>query len=285
MAVDSIILQKAESVRESLRRAGPLVVALSGGVDSAVLLRLAAEALGPDSVLAVTGVSESLGTEDLADARSVAAWLGVRHETLETREMEQEGYRRNAGDRCYFCRSELFGRLRDKASALGFRAVAYGAIPEDLGEVRPGMKAASELGVIAPLLDAGLTKPEIRALAYDAALPVRDKPAAACLSSRIPEGTEVTSERLRAVRLAESGLRGLGFRQVRVRYHGEIARIETDPEGEARLRDPDVRREAVARVREAGFRYVVLDLEGYRREAAVPRSPLYRIGPARESGQ
>jgi uncharacterized protein len=255
--------KRAEALKR-LRECDSVLIALSGGVDSAVLLQLAVEALGPDRVLAVTGRSASLAAHELEDARRVAGHLGVRHESVETREVANPAYRANRGDRCYHCRTELFRELTGLASSRGLRSVAYGAIADDLSDFRPGMRAARELGVVAPLLEAGIDKREVRDLATAGRLPVRDKPAAACLSSRIPTGTEVTERRLAQVEAAESALRQLGFGQLRVRHHGEVARLELDAAGLARLADPELSADVVDRVRRAGFRYVAVDLEGYR---------------------
>jgi len=260
-----------------------VLVALSGGVDSAVLLSLAAEALGPERVLAVTGASPSVSADEMDDARQVAGQIGVRHEVVPTFELDDDSYRANRGDRCYHCRDELFHVLERLAAERGFDAVAYGAIADDTGDHRPGMRAAEDRQVLAPLLDAGIDKEDVRALARAAGLVVREKPAAACLASRIPVGTEVTAERLSQVGRAEAGLRELGFRQLRVRHHDEVARLELDAEGMKMLEDPELRVEAVRRVREAGFRFVALDLEGYRTGSLNPE--LHRIGPAREGGQ
>jgi uncharacterized protein len=284
--LDAPLVAKKRSALERLRASERVVVALSGGVDSAVLLALAVEALGPERVIAVTGRSPAVPESEIEDARRVAAGLGTRHEVVRTRELDRPGYRENAGDRCYHCRSELFGVLEEFAKGRGFRSIAYGAIVDDLGDDRPGMRAAVERGALAPLLEAGIDKHEVRRLAAEAGLEVRDKPAAACLASRIPVGTEVTPERLRAVQAAEAALRAEGLRQVRVRHHGEIARIETDEAGMARLQAPGARARAVAAIRAAGFRFVVVDLEGYRVGGGVAaRPPLYRIAPARDGGQ
>jgi uncharacterized protein len=274
---------------ERLRACEKVVVALSGGVDSAVLLALAAEALGPDRVLAVTGVSDSLASGELDDARAVCSTLGTAHEIVKTHEIERSDYRANTGDRCFHCRSELFAVLGEIARDRGYRHVVYGAIADDASDYRPGMQAARRFQVVAPLLEAGIGKEEVRLLAAEAGLSVREKPAAACLASRIPVGTEVTPERLGQIDRAEAALRRLGYRQIRVRHHGEIARLELDEEAFERLSDPGARAELVEAVKEAGFRFVAVDLEGYRSGSLNPVEPeeptLYRIGPAREGGQ
>jgi len=281
---DSLGSKRAEALR-ILRERRSVLVALSGGVDSGVLLALAVEALGRDRVLAVTGASSSLAASDLDDARAVARAVGARHEVVETQELLRLGYKENAGNRCYHCRTELFDVLRALATERGIDAIAYGAIPADASDDRPGMRAADEAGVLAPLTGAGFTKEEIRALAASAGIPVRDKPASACLASRIPVGTEVTPERLRQVERAESALRALGFGQLRVRHHGEIARVELDPAELHRLADAAIRTAVVKSVRAAGFRFATIDLEGYRTGSSSEPAPLYRIQPARDSGQ
>jgi uncharacterized protein len=292
--------KKSDAISYIRKGADRVLVAVSGGVDSAVLLFLAREALGAGNVLAVTGRSESLADTDSADSSAVAHALGCAHRFVDTREMDRPAYRANEGDRCYHCRSELFDLLADLAREEGYDAVAYGAIREDVGDYRPGMAAAEERGVLAPLLAAELTKDEIRELAREAGLTVADKPAAACLSSRIPTGTPVTPERLAAVSSAEAALRRLGLRQVRVRHHGEIARLELDDEGNRRLSEPGLRRAIVGAVRDAGFRFVTVDLEGYRTGSLNPEGPervegpeaprrsdgpFYSIGPKPDGGQ
>jgi uncharacterized protein len=241
-----------------------VVVALSGGVDSAVLAALAVEALGRQNVLTVTTFSAAVAASERREAERVAEHLGVEHREVETRELEDPNYRANAGDRCYHCRVEMFEKLREIALHEGYDAVVYGAIVDDLGDVRPGMQAARERGVRAPLLEAGLTKDDVRAVAARWALPVAAKPAAACLASRIPVGTPVTAERLARVEFAEAALARRGFRQFRVRHHGDVARLELDADGHRRMRDAALRRQVVEDVRSAGFRFVALDLEGYR---------------------
>lgn len=270
-----------------LRDCGSVVVALSGGVDSAVLLALAVRALGREQVLAVTARSASLPPWEAADAAELAAWIGAPHEMVETSELGRPGYRANGGDRCYHCRTELFEVLGKIARDRGFRSLAYGAIADDLADDRPGMRAADEHGAVAPLLSAGFTKEDVRRVADELGLPVAEKPAAACLSSRIPAGDEVTEEKLRQIAIAESALRELGFRQFRVRHHGAVARLEVDPEGDQMLLDPGIRARVVQGILGAGFRFVTVDLEGYR-AGGVSSSvggALYRIGPMRSSGQ
>jgi uncharacterized protein len=263
-------LIKKNSVIANLQGYESLLVALSGGVDSALLLALAMEALGPEKVLAVTGASPSLPEQDLEDARTVAQTLGARHEVVVTREMERGGYRANAGDRCYHCRSALFETLGGLARERGCEAVAYGAIADDSSDFRPGMRAAVERGILAPLLKAGISKSEVRFLASEAGLAIKDKPAAACLASRIPIGTEVSIRRLSQIERAERGLRELGFRQLRVRHHGEIARLELDEQGSRLLADRELRERVIRLIHEAGFRFVALDLEGYRTGSLNP---------------
>jgi uncharacterized protein len=255
---------RRQAVLDRLSDMGGVVVALSGGVDSAVLLALAVEALGPLRVVAATGSSPAVPAADLEDAHRVAAFLGVRHRIVETHEIDRADYRANDGTRCYHCRDELFGRLRAVAEELGLAHIAYGAIADDLADDRPGMAAARRHEIAAPLLEAGLDKASVRQIARSLGLPVDAKPAAACLASRLPTGTEVTPERLRQIERAETVLRDLGFVQVRVRHHGDVARIEVDPEGRELIARPDVRAAVAAGVRGVGFRFVALDLDGYR---------------------
>lgn len=271
---------------EILSRSSGTVVALSGGVDSAVLLALAIEALGRERVLAVTGRSAAVPALDLDDARAVARALRARHEVVETHEIDRQDYRANAGDRCFHCRAELFEVLGGIARKNGLSTVVYGAILDDLGDFRPGMTAAERYGVRAPLLEAGIDKEDVRALAAQAGLPVRDKPAAACLSSRLPMGTQVTPERLARIEHAERAVRNLGFRQVRVRHHGEVARVELEPGAMGRALQDGMPDRLVAAVKAAGYRFVALDLEGYRSGSLNPEdAPRYRMKPARDGGQ
>lgn len=254
---------KEAALHERLRAAGRVIVAFSGGVDSSYLAVAAHRVLG-DGALAVTATSASYPESHRRMAEEVIARFGLAHRFIDTHEMESASYRANNPDRCYHCKSELFavlGKLRDE---LGFDAVAYGVNTDDTGDFRPGHRAAAERGVLSPFLDAALSKAEIRALSRALEIPTADLPASACLSSRLPYGTEVTPERLRQVELGEERLRALGFQQLRVRHHGEVARVEIDPAELARALDPAMARAIVAALKPLGFRYVSLDLEGYR---------------------
>jgi len=215
-------------------------------------------------MLAVTAVSASYPRDHREMAERVVREFGIPHEFVETREMQSAAYRRNAPDRCYHCKSELFERLGALRDVRGFAAVAYGINTDDRGDFRPGHRAADERGVLSPFLDVALSKAEIRALSREVGLPTADLPASACLSSRLPYGTEVTPERLAQVEEGERRLRALGFLQVRLRHHGELARVEIEPSELPRALDPAMARAIAAAIKPLGFRYVSLDLEGYR---------------------
>jgi len=240
-----------------------LLIAVSGGADSGYLAWAANKALGKRS-LSVTAISPSYSAYDRAALEKFIAHTGVRHEFVETHEMENPAYRANAGDRCYYCKDELFNVLDELASARGFAAVAYGVNADDINDFRPGHRAAAEHRVLAPLLEAKMSKGDIRALSQRAGLPTWDRPASACLSSRLPYGTEVTPERLTLIENGEAILRELGFRQFRVRLHDKLARIEIAREELPLAMTPEMGATISQRFKAVGFLYVALDLEGYR---------------------
>ncbi|WP_337176156.1 ATP-dependent sacrificial sulfur transferase LarE [Paludisphaera sp.] len=261
---DPGLAAKRDALIAVIRGYGRTAVAYSGGVDSAVVARAAREALGDDAV-AVTAVSQSLASGELEEAEAMARKIGIRHRVIRTEEFADPNYVRNAPDRCYFCKSELYGRLAGMMGELGVDAIASGANLDDAGDHRPGMKAAGEKGVRHPLQEAGLGKADVRALALAWGLPAWDKPAAPCLSSRIAYGVEVSPERVGMVDRAEAWLRGRGLRLLRVRYHeGDMARIEIPAEDFPRLAADPIRSELVAAFRGFGFKFVTLDLEGFR---------------------
>jgi uncharacterized protein len=230
-------------------------------VDSTLLLKLSLEELGPQRAVPVLASSPAYPEAEQREARALAAALGARLVEVETGELELEAYRRNLPDRCFHCKEELFSALEPLRVSLGLRQLAYGATADDAGDHRPGHGSAVRRGVRFPLLEAGMGKGEVRAAARRLGLPNWDKPSFACLSSRIPHGREVTVEALRRVEAAEDAVRRLGFRQVRVRDHGDVARLEVEEEDLARL--VELRRDVVAGVRSAGYAFVALDLEGY----------------------
>jgi pyridinium-3,5-biscarboxylic acid mononucleotide sulfurtransferase len=240
-----------------------VIVALSGGIDSAYLAWAADRALG-EKALSVTALSESYSAYDREQVDIFLKATGVRQEFIETHELENPAYRANAADRCYYCKDELFSALDQLARERGFAAVAYGVNADDPSDFRPGQRAATEHKVLTPLLQAGLHKAEIRFLAKRAGLPCWDRPASACLSSRLPYGTEVTAERLSLVERGEAALRKLGFQQFRVRLHDKLARVELAVEEMPRAQEPTMAAAIAQALKQAGFAYVALDLEGYR---------------------
>ena len=255
--------EKMDALSDHLRRMGSLIVAYSGGVDSAFLASAANEVLG-SSALAVTADSPSLAPSELREAVALAEQIGLNHRVIKTREVEREDYQANTPNRCFFCKDELYIHLTGFASAEGYASVANGTNIDDLGDFRPGQNAAKEYGVISPLVDAGLTKTEIRQLSHEMGLPTWDKPAQACLSSRIPYGSRVTVEALTRIGKAEEHLRSLGFRQLRVRHHDTVARIELGPEDFATLLADDIRQDVTRYFRSIGYAYVTMDLDGFR---------------------
>jgi uncharacterized protein len=255
-----------EKERGLLARLGELrsvIVALSGGTDSAYLAWAAHRALG-DRALSVTALSESYSAYDREQVEIYLKVTGVPHEFVETHELENPAYQANAADRCYYCKDELFNVLDGLAKERDFAAVAYGVNADDTSDFRPGHRAAAEHQVLTPLLEAKLHKEEIRLLARRAGLPCWDRPASACLSSRLPYGTEVTAERLSLVERGEAALRGLGFRQFRVRLHDKLARVELAQDELQRGLEPKMAAAIAQALKAAGFAYVALDLEGYR---------------------
>ena len=256
-------LSKEEALRALLADLGSALVAFSGGVDSTYLAYVANEVLGPRA-LCVTGVSPSLASHQREEVAALVSRLELNHESIETGEMDDPRYLRNESDRCYFCKSELYSKLAPMAGARGFAAVLDGSTTDDLGDYRPGRAAAGERGVRSPLVEAGMSKAEVRLLSRRAGLPTWDKPASPCLSSRLAYGTPVTIERLRTVDTGEDVMRNLGFREFRVRHHGELVRLEVAPAELEKALRREVVDELARRFRALGFRYVTLDLHGFR---------------------
>ena len=260
--MDPLLLDKTNNLKALLADMGGCVIGFSGGVDSTLLFAVAAEVLG-QRVLAVTATSETYPVRELNEARELATRIGGRHRVIVSEELDIPEFRHNPRNRCYYCKHELFGKLRAIADQEGLPHVLDGTNLDDRGDHRPGRQAAGEIGVRSPLEEAGFTKQDIRDLSREMGLPTWDKPAFACLSSRFPYGTAITAERVRTVGQAEESLRELGFRTLRVRYHGDVARLELGPDEFAQAVGA-VRDEVVERVKRAGFAYVALDLQGYR---------------------
>lgn len=255
--------QKYEKLKEIIKKAGSGAVAYSGGVDSTFLLKVAYDVLG-DNIIAVTARSSTYPEREYNEAKEYIAQLGAKHITIVSEELEIEGFSKNPVNRCYYCKTELFSKVKVEADKYGVKHVFDGSNLDDTGDFRPGMKAAKELGVISPLKDAELTKNDIRELSKMLDLPTWNKPAFACLSSRFPYGKEITVEKLSMVDQGEQFLLDMGFRQLRVRHHGEIARIEVAPEERTRFFDLDIMDKIGGKFKEIGFQYVTLDIIGYR---------------------
>ena len=262
MTASVLMRQKLEQLKENLSGLRGAVVAFSGGVDSTFLLAVAREVLG-EHVLAVTATSATYPERELFEARALARQIGARHLEVISEELDIPEFQHNPRNRCYYCKKELFAKLRNIADEQGLSHVLDGTNIDDLGDHRPGRQAAAELGVISPLEQVGLTKNEIRLLSRQFGLPTWDKPAYACLSSRFPYGTAITPERVSQVGQAEESLRTLGFRILRVRYHGEVARLELGPEEFCKSVGP-LKEQVIQMIKQAGFTFVSIDLEGYR---------------------
>jgi uncharacterized protein len=278
--------EKQERLFASLRKLERVLVAFSGGADSAYLAWAANEVLGRNA-LAVTADSASIPESHKRDAEAFVARFGIAHEYIQTREFENPEYVRNDPNRCFHCKDELFTRLEELGRERGFAHIVYGVNLDDLGDYRPGQGAAKNHKVAAPLADAGLSKAEIRELSRRSGLPTWDRPAAACLSSRIPYGTPVTIENVKTVEAGEEELKALGFRQFRVRFHGEVVRIEIAREEMERALSVEMAARFTAIFKKLGFRYVALDLEGYRQgslnEVLNLRSVVESDLPARQT--
>ncbi len=252
--------EKYEKLKEILAGMGSILVAFSGGTDSSLVLKVAHDVLG-DKAIAMTAVSASLPASERLEAMQIASLIGAQHILVESGETSDPAYLANTTNRCFFCKTETYGKLAAYAKQSGFQAIVDGTNADDTGDYRPGRKAAAEFHVRSPLLEAGFTKAEIRSLARELGLPNWDKPAAACLSSRIPYGTTITLEALSQVERAEALLHGLGLRQLRVRHHGPVARIEAEPEDFPQLLEH--RQEIVTALKAIGYTFVSLDLAGF----------------------
>ena len=259
---DLTLAEKHDRLRETIAGYGSALVCFSGGVDSTLLLRVAHVVLG-DRWVALTAFSTTLATSERAAARELATGIGARLEVVESHELERPGFAQNPTDRCYHCKAELLEIARPRADALALAEVLIGTNLDDLGDHRRGRRAAHDRGARQPLVDAGLTKADVRALSRNLGLATWDKPQLACLSSRFPYGTEITPERLRQVDGFEDALRALGFRQLRVRYHGEVARLEIDLADMPHALEPAIRQAMVDAGRAHGFTFVALDLAGF----------------------
>ncbi len=273
---------KSARLEEIIRGTGGMAVAFSGGVDSTFLAAVAFRVLG-EKALAITALSATYPAWEQQEAKDLARRIGVRHVEVDSHELEDPHFLANPPDRCYYCKRELVDLVRRTAAEQGLPVIADGTTVDDLDDHRPGRRAAREGGMLSPLLEAGLSKRDVRELSRGMGLPTADKPSLACLASRIPYGTPITTERLTAVDKVEHVLRDLGFRQCRVRHHGQVARVEVEAGSLAELCRPEVRARVLAVAREAGFTYVAADLDGYRTgsmNAVLSEAEKRQAGPA-----
>jgi uncharacterized protein len=259
-----MIDEKRNRLKNLLNEMGSVWVAYSGGVDSTLLLKVAADTLGKDRVVAVTALSPLYPERELVGAKEIAGGIGVRHVLIESNEREIDGFSQNPPDRCYRCKKELFEKLSNLAKEEGIQFVIEGSTLDDEKDHRPGKKAIQELGIRSPLKEARFTKADVREVSKDLNLPTWDKPSFACLASRFPYGEEITENALERVDQAEEFLLGLGFKQVRVRHYQNLARIEIYPDEMGRFLEKSMRERVVRRLKEIGYKYVTLDLQGFR---------------------
>jgi uncharacterized protein len=256
--------EKLKALKKKIVAMKKVLIAYSGGVDSTFLLKICVDVLGRENVLAVTAVSPTYQKEEVEEAKRIASEMGVKHMIIHTNEMNDDAFTSNPLHRCYFCKKELFSRLREIAEKHGIEYVLDASNKDDASDFRPGMKAAMEAGVISPLMEAEITKEEIRYFSREMGLPTHNKPSQACLASRFPYGEKITEDKLKMVEEAEKFLKELGFKIVRVRHHGKLARIEVGREEIKNFFDEEIRKKVMNKLKQIGYTWVCLDLEGYR---------------------